>query len=53
MQKRKITYKLYPSDQQKDVLFEHLRLHRHLYNAALEERISAYQKYKLSLQYND
>ncbi len=50
---RKITYRLYPTTKQESVLLEILRLHQQLYNAALEQRISAYRKQKVSLSYVD
>lgn len=53
MQVRKITYRLYPSKAQSARLADLLYLHKNLYNAALEERISAYRKAGLSLNYND
>src|SRR5699024_142672 len=53
MENRKYTYKLYPNSKQESVLLEHLRLHQQLYNAALQERIEAYQKCGLSISYND
>lgn len=51
MELRKITYKLYPKPEQADRLFEVLRLHKELYNAALEERIDAYRKAGISISY--
>lgn len=53
METRRVTYKLYPSSQQIAALEEMCRLHRNLYNAALEERISAWQKNGLSISYVD
>jgi putative transposase len=49
--KRKITYRLYPSKKQATALCDVLRLHQQLYNAALEQRISAYKLRKISLSY--
>ncbi len=37
-------FRLYPSKPQAETLRNHLRLHRELYNAALEERREAYRK---------
>lgn len=51
--KRKITYRLYPKKQQEVLLMDMLRLHQQLYNAALEQRISAYKKKKISLSFYD
>jgi putative transposase len=53
METRRVTYKLYPSARQLVALDEMCHLHRNLYNAALEERISAWQKHKLSISYVD
>src|SRR3989338_7389775 len=50
---RKVTYRLYPTGQQKAVLLDTLRLHERLYNAALEQRITAYRTRKVSLSYVD
>ena len=52
-QKRKVTYKLYPTNQQQQLLGELLHSHQQLYNAALEERISAWQKARISINYAD
>lgn len=49
--KRKITYRLYLTKKQELVMWLILRLHQQLYNAALEQRISAYKKQKKSLSY--
>jgi putative transposase len=49
--KRRITYKLYPSRSQAAAMTEALRLHHRLYNAALEERISAWRKAGKSISY--
>lgn len=49
--KRKITYRLYPTKKQELAMGLVLRLHQQLYNAALEQRISAYKKQKKSLSY--
>lgn len=51
--KRKITYRLYPSEKQRNQMTEILRLHQRLYNAALEQRIDAYKRCRVSLNYND
>src|SRR3989338_6637068 len=50
---RKVTYRLYPTGQQKTVLLDKLRLNQRLYNAALEQRITAYRTRKISLSYVD
>lgn len=49
--KRTQTYRLYPSKTQQKRLDEMLKLHRDLYNAALEQRIFAYKHRQLSLSY--
>jgi putative transposase len=41
---RRVTYKLYPAAEQEGLLWQCHKRHCDLYNAALEERISAYQK---------
>lgn len=51
--KRKITYRLYPSKKQTSVLYDVLRLHQRLFNAALEQRIDAYKKSKKTLSFVD
>ena len=53
MQRRKVTYKLYPSATQAEGLLELLRLHKDLWNAALEERIDAWRKAGKSITYED
>lgn len=52
-QKRKATYRLYPTPRQALALEALLRSHQQLYNAALEERIGAWQKAGKSLRYAD
>lgn len=47
--KRKISYRLYPSKRQLVALLGLLRLHKRLYNAALEHRIGAYKRKGISL----
>ncbi|WMY11114.1 RNA-guided endonuclease InsQ/TnpB family protein [Paraburkholderia phenoliruptrix] len=53
MERRKVTFKLYPNATQVERLTVWTRLHCELYNAALEERISAYQKHRKSISYYD
>lgn len=48
---RKITYRLYPSQQQEKCLLELLAFHQRIYNTALEERIRIYQEEKRSLTF--
>lgn len=51
MEMRRITYKLYPSKKQDEALETMCDAHRHLYNAALEERISAWRLASKSIGY--
>lgn len=53
MQRRKVTYRLYPSASQADGLLALLRQHKDLWNAALEERIDAWRKAGKSVSYED
>jgi putative transposase len=50
---RKTTYRLYPTPKQMAALAELLRSHQQLYNAALEERISAWSRARKSISYID
>ena len=50
---RKTTYRLYPTPKQAVALDALLRSHQQLYNAALEERISAWSKAGKSISYAD
>ncbi|MDF1482036.1 RNA-guided endonuclease InsQ/TnpB family protein [Extensimonas sp. H3M7-6] len=51
MQRRKVTFKLYPNAEQEKRLEAWVRLHCELYNAALQERIEAYRKAGKSISY--
>ena len=53
MERRKITDKLYPTAKQSELLMDLLRLHKDLWNAALEERIEAWRKAQKSISYED
>jgi putative transposase len=53
MERRKVTYKLYPNARQAARLEAWVRLHCELYNAALQERIEAYRKAGKSISYYD
>ena len=53
MQRRKVTFKLYPNAREAERLTSWIRLHCELYNAALEERIDAYRKAGKSISYYD
>jgi putative transposase len=53
MQRRKVTFKLYPNASQLKRLDGWVRLHAELYNAALQERIEAYRKAGVSISYYD
>lgn len=46
-------YRLNPNKAQQAALFNQLRLCRQLYNGALEERIGAYKKAKITRNYYD
>lgn len=51
--RRKLTYRLYPTAAQSVVLDRLHEAHRQLYNAALEERISAWRHGRHSIGYAD
>ena len=51
MERRKVTFRLYPNAAEDARLIGWLRLHCELYNAALEERIDAYRKHGKSVGY--
>ncbi len=51
MTNRKITYRLYPNQEQQTRLLELLGLHQRVYNAALEERIRVYRETQKSLSF--
>src|SRR5471030_3006829 len=53
MERRKVTFKLYPNATQAERLTGWIRLHCELYNASLEERIDAYRKHGKSIRYYD
>lgn len=53
MERRKVTFKLYPNARESERLTGWIRLHCELYNAALEERIDAYRKHGKSITYYD
>ncbi|MEX1196323.1 MAG: transposase [Pseudohongiellaceae bacterium] len=53
MEKRKVTYRLYPSRAQRERLDALLVSHQQLYNAALQERIEAWRKCGTSISYRD
>lgn len=53
MQNRKVTYKLYASPKQALELTRQLHSHKDLWNAALEERIDAWKKFRKSVSYED
>ncbi len=53
VERRKVTFKLYPTPKQAAVLQRLLEAHRQLYNAALEERISAWRHGQHSISYED
>jgi putative transposase len=51
--RRKVTFKLYPNDREAERLTAWVRLHCELYNAALQERIEAYRKAGKTISYYD
>lgn len=53
MQRRKVTYKLYPNSKELARLETWCKLHCELYNAALAERIDCYRKTGKSISYFD
>lgn len=53
MPNRRVTYRLYPNQQQHEHMLNIRRLHQQYYNAALEQRITAYRKHGVSLNFND
>ena len=50
---RKVVYRMYPTRRQNAALFDVLGLHQRLYNAALEQRIAAWQRTRTSLTFVD
>ena len=50
-QKRKVNDRLYPTHRQAEALGILLRSHQQIYNAALEERISAWKRARQSISY--
>lgn len=48
---RTYKYRLYPTRRQKGLLLEQLRATRELYNAALEQRMTAYRQAGKSVSY--
>jgi len=53
MANRKVTYRLYPNQQQAEHLLELIAYHQRIYNTALEERIRVYHEEKKSLSFAD
>ena len=53
MQNRKATYQIYLKDKHDLKIHGHTDMHNELWNAALEERIDAWQKHKISISYQD
>src|SRR5262245_57207987 len=48
---RRVTYRLYPTSAQESALQAHREAHRLLYNAALEQRRTAWRRQRVSLGY--
>jgi putative transposase len=46
---RKVVYRMYPSPSQEKALLDMLGMHQRLYNAALEQRITAWQRQRKSV----
>lgn len=53
VQNRRVTYRLYPSVAQEAEMLKMRQLHQQYYNAALEQRITAYRKQGISLNFYD
>lgn len=52
-QTRRITFRLYPNQEQTKALYDARRLHCYLYNACLEHRITQYKRFSKSVGYID
>ena len=50
---RKVTFRLYPTHREEEALRRTLRLHQQLYNAALEQRISAWRTCRHSVTFSE
>src|SRR3990172_9663145 len=50
---RKVTYRLYPSSKQEAVMVETVCFHQRLYNVALEQRRSAWQRVQKGVGFAD
>ena len=50
---RRVTFRLYPTKQQLERLFEWRRLHCYLYNAAIADRRDMYKRWGVSVDYFD
>lgn len=48
---RRVTFRLYPNKQQEQILKYHRRLHKDLYNAAVSNRFTQYQKFGKTVDY--
>lgn len=51
--RRKVTFKICPGKMQEKAFVRMLGMHCDLYNAALQERMDAYAKFRLTVTYND
>ena len=51
MQVRRVTFRLYPNKKQEQILRYHRKLHKDLYNAAVYNRFTQYQKFDHSVDY--
>lgn len=50
-EQRKVTFRMYPTPKQEEALERLFELHRHLYNALLEQRIAAWKRQGKSLSF--
>jgi putative transposase len=53
MESRKVEYRIYPTPSQHEGLLGMLGMHQRLYNAALDQRITAYRQTKTSIGFED
>jgi len=48
---RRVTFRLYPNKKQEQILRDHRKLHKDLYNAAVSNRFTQYQKFGHRVDY--
>jgi putative transposase len=51
MPTRRVTFRLYPNQKQERTLRDHRKLHKDLYNAAVSNRFTQYQKFGHKVDY--